>query len=141
MLHIFGTTGVLIVLALAILVARYPLRSLPPTLPCPLCTRPMGPVRHLQGGLFICILALYYLAYGIADLPPLDYASGDTWIYLTTRPELITALVFLFIGSREAVTPHMDYACKKCRATWHMRDGELLGTHDRVTGFYHFFPF
>ncbi len=129
------------VLALAVVLARYPMRSLPPQIPCPLCDRKMGPVRHFQGGLFILTLAIYYLGLSIYWLPELDYTTSAAWRHVSSQPEIITSLIFLFVGYREAATPHHDYVCKKCRATWRMRDGELLGTHDRVTGFYHFFPF
>lgn len=132
------TVGVLI---FAVVVARYPLRTLPPLITCPLCTRDMGPVRHLQGGLFVIILAIYYLGLSIWDLPPMDYATTKAWLVVFSRPDIITSLVFLFVGYREVVTPHHDYVCKKCRATWRMQDGELLGTQDSVTRFYHFFPF
>ncbi|MDC7217536.1 MAG: hypothetical protein PQJ28_00790 [Spirochaetales bacterium] len=129
------------VLALACAIARYPLKSLPSQITCPLCDRQIGPVRHLQGGLFILTLTCYYLIVSILDLPPVDYTTWDGWLYVSARPEIITCLVFIFIAYRELVTPHHDYVCKKCRATWRMRDGELLGTHNSFTGFYHFFPF
>lgn len=136
-----GTLAGIGVLAAAVIVARYPLRSLPPAVTCPLCTRPMGPVRHLQGGLFILMLATYLLVLSVLDLPPLDYATGDAWRHVFSRADILTCIVLYFIGTREVTTPHHDYVCKKCRATWRMQEGELLGTHNSFTGFYHFFPF
>ncbi|UZP65919.1 hypothetical protein N1030_09805 [Desulfovibrio mangrovi] len=136
-----GTLVAIGVAVLAVVAARYPLRSLPPAVTCPLCTRPMGPVRHLQGGLFIIVLTTYLFVLSVLDLPELDYATADAWRHVFSRPDILTCIVLFFIGSREVVTPHHDFACKKCRATWRMKDGELLGTQNSFTTFYHFFPF